>query len=54
MVSTCACSLQQLSAYVQAHGDASVGYREQDDAQLGRWAAKQRADARQGRLSEQR
>ncbi|GFR46350.1 hypothetical protein Agub_g7922 [Astrephomene gubernaculifera] len=46
--------LAQLSSYVGEHGDACVGFRQGDDPQLGRWAAKQRADWRRGQLGERR
>ena len=36
------------------HGDAHIGFREKDDKELSRWAAKQRAAWRSGCLSPQR
>lgn len=41
---------EQLAGYRQRYGDAHVGYRDGDDAELGRWAAKQRAEAAAGQL----
>ena len=35
--------LAALAAYREAHGDAHVGHRPDDEAELVRWAAKQRA-----------
>ncbi|KXZ54089.1 hypothetical protein GPECTOR_5g194 [Gonium pectorale] len=43
--------LGEMAAYVRAHGDTGVGFREGDDADLARWASKQRADWRKGRLA---
>lgn len=37
-----------------AHGDAHVGFREHDDAELARWAAKQRKDWKGGDLAPDR
>lgn len=34
------------------HGDAHVGFRDGDDAELARWATKQRAEHRGGQLAE--
>ncbi|CAL8464357.1 g3892 [Coccomyxa elongata] len=44
----------ELREYVAAHGDAHVGFREQDDAELARWAAKQRKDWKSGDLAPDR
>ena len=44
----------ELRDYVAAHGDAHVGFREQDDAELARWAAKQRKDWKTGDLAPDR
>lgn len=44
----------ELRDYVVAHGDAHVGFREQDDAELARWAAKQRKDRKSGDLAPDR
>ncbi len=44
----------QLAAYVDAHGDAHVGFRSSDDAELARWAAKQRGDWAAGMLAPHR
>ena len=46
--------LGELRAYVGTHGDAHAGFRTADDAELGRWAAKQRADWRAGALQPDR
>ncbi|KAG2486701.1 hypothetical protein HYH03_014630 [Edaphochlamys debaryana] len=46
--------LGQLAEYGARHGDTSVGFRDGDDAELARWATKQRADARKGRLDDRR
>ena len=37
-----------------AHGDTHVGFREHDDAELARWAAKQRKDCKSGDLAPDR
>ncbi|KAK9904745.1 hypothetical protein WJX75_001725 [Coccomyxa subellipsoidea] len=44
----------ELRDYVAAHGDAHVGFREHDDAELARWAAKQRKDWKGGDLAPDR
>ncbi|KAL4437291.1 hypothetical protein ABPG75_004430 [Micractinium tetrahymenae] len=41
---------EQLQRYHKQHGDAHAGYRDGDDAELGRWAAKQRSEAASGQL----
>ncbi|KAK9812685.1 hypothetical protein WJX72_001950 [[Myrmecia] bisecta] len=43
-----------LVAYHHQHGDAHVGYRDDDDAELARWANKQRAAYKEGSLSMER
>ncbi len=48
------CRAGELREYVAAHGDAHVGFREQDDAELARWAAKQRKDWKSGDLAPDR
>lgn len=45
-----AARVAQLRDYQREHGDAHAGYRASDDAELGRWAAAQRAAAAEGRL----
>ncbi|KAI3424841.1 hypothetical protein D9Q98_008227 [Chlorella vulgaris] len=40
----------QLLQYRQRYGDTHVGFRDGDDAELARWAAKQRSDHRSGAL----
>lgn len=45
---------EQLRGYRQRYGDAHVGYRDGDDAELGRWAAKQRSEAASGQLDQER
>ncbi|EFN53095.1 hypothetical protein CHLNCDRAFT_137419 [Chlorella variabilis] len=40
----------QLQQYAERYGDAHVGYRDGDDAELTRWAAKQRSEHRSGQL----
>ncbi|PRW45545.1 DEAD DEAH box helicase [Chlorella sorokiniana] len=42
----------QLQQYVQAHGDAHVGCRDGDNAELARWASKQRSEHKAGQLAE--
>lgn len=44
----------QLQEYVTAHGDAHVGFRSVDDAELSRWAGKQRRDYKTKSLSAER
>lgn len=45
----------QLKQYIAVHGDAHVGYRENDDDPgLARWARKQRKEKKEGTLSEER
>ena len=44
----------QLSDYVTLHGDAHAGFRSSDDAELARWAAKQRSDHAAGVLLPER
>ncbi|EFJ46741.1 hypothetical protein VOLCADRAFT_92838 [Volvox carteri f. nagariensis] len=46
--------LAQLSEYAARHGDTCVGFRDGDDPELSRWATKQRADWRRGRLEVER
>ncbi|KAI7842130.1 hypothetical protein COHA_004322 [Chlorella ohadii] len=41
----------QLQQYVQTHGDAHVGCRDGDDAELARWASKQRSEHKSGQLA---
>lgn len=46
--------LEQLEAYGAAHGDVHVGHRDGDDAELVRWAGKQRKDHKKGELASDR
>ncbi|PSC73793.1 DEAD DEAH box helicase [Micractinium conductrix] len=44
----------ELQAYAATHGDAHVGFRDGDDAELRRWAVKQRSDEAGGELAAER
>jgi hypothetical protein len=46
--------LEQLQAYIQAYGDCHVGFRDQEDASLARWAGKQRQQYKKGALATER
>lgn len=46
--------VEMLRAYVQEHGDAHVGARDGDDAELVRWATKQRKEHARGELDDGR
>lgn len=46
--------LAQLQQYARQYGDAHAGFRAGDDADLGRWAAAQRAAHADGRLAADR
>lgn len=46
--------LNELEQYIAVHGDAHVGFRDGDDPELVRWAAKQREENSRGLLAAER
>ena len=46
--------ISELEQYKAVHGDTHVGFRDGDDAELVRWAAKQRKELTGGSLTEER